>query len=48
MWLDVAMDNEVYRTLYGAHRALVDEAIWGAWGRGELPASLVHKNGMRA
>ena len=43
MWLDVSMANETYKTLYGGHRALIDEAVWGAWARGELPVSIVRK-----
>ena len=43
MWLDVSMDNQLYRELYGAHRALIDEAVWAAWSRGELPAGIVGK-----
>jgi len=41
MWLDVSMANETYRELYGAHRALIDEAIWGGWARGELSCGMV-------
>jgi len=43
MWLDVSMSNETYRNLYGAHRALIDEAIWGAWSRGELEAGITKR-----
>ena len=45
MWLDVSMDNQTYRELYGGHRSLIDEAIWAAWGRGELRADIVQKGG---
>lgn len=43
MWLDVSMGEEKYRSLYGAHRALIDEAVWSAWSRGELQCELVAK-----
>ena len=29
-----------YNSLYASHRQLVDEAIFGAWSRGELKASI--------
>jgi len=41
MWLDVSADNDTYRNLYGAHRALIDEAVFGAWARGELQATMI-------
>ena len=44
MWLDVSMANSMYRELYGAHRALIDEAVWGSWSRGECHANLVHRS----
>ena len=40
MWLDVSMENETYRSLYGAHRALIDEAVFSAWSRGDLKCSI--------
>ena len=41
MWLDVSMADETYCNLYGGHRSLIDEAVWGAWGRGEMRAGIV-------
>lgn len=40
-WLDVTMSNPQYRDLYASHRAMVDDAVWGAWARGELNAAIV-------
>lgn len=45
MWLDVSMANETYRNLYGAHRALIDEAVFAAWSRAEFKCSIVEKTG---
>ena len=41
MWLDVSMANATYRDLYGAHRALIDGAVFSAWSRGEFNCSFV-------
>lgn len=41
MWLDVSMASETYRQLYGAHRALIDEAVWAGWSRGDLSCGMV-------
>jgi len=43
MWLDVSMANETYRNLYGAHRALIDEAVFASWSRGDLSCDIVQK-----
>ena len=42
MWLDVSMANETYSNLYGAHRALIDEAVFAAWSRGEFKCRISH------
>ena len=44
MWLDVSMANPIYRDLYGAHRAMIDEALFGMWSRGELDADITHRS----
>ena len=36
MWLDVRTDSATYQNLYGAHRALIDEAIMGESSRAVL------------
>ena len=41
MWLDVSMSNETYCSLYGGHRALVDQAVLNSWRRGDLKAAIV-------
>lgn len=43
MWLDVSTSNPIYRELYGAHRALIDEAIWTAWSSGYLQAGITKR-----
>ena len=39
MWLDVRTDSATYQNLYGAHRALIDEAIMGESSRAVLNPS---------
>ena len=41
MWMDVSTNNTMYRDLFGAHKALIDEAVNSAWLRGDLPMGIV-------
>ena len=41
MWLDISLDNPMYKGLYGSHRAMIDEAVWSAWQGGSFAAKIV-------